>query len=77
MRLRTLILGSLCACFALAAVAPAFADDDYWRRREFEGRERQGFYAPPPGVVAPSLPFVTPRAYGYAAPPPVYYVNPR
>ena len=92
MRFRTLIFGSLFASFALAAVAPAFADDD-WRRHEFEEhrrhewrehewrehearehewRERQGFYAPPP-----SLPFVTPRAYGYGGPPPVYYSHPR
>ncbi len=79
MRLRTLILGILCASFGLAAAAPAFADDD-WRRhewrehrreewREHEWRERSGYYYAAPRVVeAPPV---------YWAPPTIYYGNPR
>lgn len=82
MRLCTMIVGSLCASFALASAAPAFADDE-WARREWqehrrhewleherrdqEWHGRQSYYG---------TPAVTPPAYGYYAPPPVYYVNP-
>jgi len=47
MRCRSLIFGFVCASFVLASVAPAFADDDDWRRhgmderRQHEWREHQ------------------------------------
>ena len=84
MRNRRLTLIALCASVVLGAAAPALAGDDWrwherhewrdrqehawreheWRERqwrEHEWPERQRAYAP---------------AYGYYAPPPVYYGNP-
>ncbi len=79
MRFRNLTLMILCAAITAAALTPAFADDDGWRRHEWHergewrGREwrehewREHHY-PPPYVAAPP--------YGYYVAPPAYYPNP-
>jgi hypothetical protein len=83
MTVRTVILAALCASVAIAATAPAFADDD-WRRHEYRERERQEWrehqwreqrwreqqrreYYREPSVV------IVP---GYPTPPGVYNPNP-
>ena len=84
MQYRRLIICALGASFALAAVGPAFADED-WRRhewdehrhqewREHEWREherREHEWREREGFYAP------PPVYGWYQSPPAYYGYPR
>ncbi len=91
MRTRIIILAALGAVFTFAAVAPALADRDGWRRHEWRERggyghhQRHGgyygrpYYAGPPVVYVPqrAVPYYyAPPSHYYAPPPPPVYFGP-